>query len=408
MTPRDVTVEELLGLVARMTAHEPHARCPEGSGPLGPLAAALNRLSTELSSAQPQVEDIFSAQTLLAQSPNIMFTCDTEARIRFINRTVPGLTPAEVMGTSLPDWFTPESAEKTRSCAQRVLSTGMSEMFEGQTLEVIGSCWYMGLLAPLQVNGRIVGFSMILTDVTELKQTQARLERSNQELESFAYVASHDLQEPLRKIQAFGERLKSTCTSTLSPEGRDYIERMQQAATRMRRLIDDLLSFSRISSKARPFVPVDLGAVAREVLGDLQTSIGSAGARVSLGELPVLEADPSQLRRLLRNLLGNALKFRRQDVPLEISVRATVDPLAQQCELVVEDNGIGFEEQYAERIFEVFQRLHGRGQYEGTGIGLAICRKIVERHGGRIGAHSTPGQGSSFQVTLPLKPLTVL
>jgi signal transduction histidine kinase len=175
----------------------------------------------------------------------------------------------------------------------------------------------------------------------------------------------------------------------------------------MRRLIDDLLTFARVSSKAQPFTRVDLAALVREVVGDLEIAIEKAGASITLGELPVLEADPMQLRQLLQNLLSNALKFRREEVAPAVSVRATVDAQAQRCELVVQDNGIGFDEKYLDRLFNVFQRLHGRSsKYEGTGIGLAICRKIVERHGGSIRASSTPGEGATFTVMLPLKQST--
>ncbi|MFY0582288.1 sensor histidine kinase [Cystobacter fuscus] len=162
----------------------------------------------------------------------------------------------------------------------------------------------MARVAPIRSGQETVGFTVILTDITELKRSQFSLERSNRELESFAYVASHDLQEPLRKIQTFGERLVKTSAATLSPEGRDYVERMQGAAARMRRLIDDLLTFARVSSKARPYTQVDLAVVAREVLTDLESAIERAGATVTLGELPVLEADATQMRQLLQNLGG--------------------------------------------------------------------------------------------------------
>jgi light-regulated signal transduction histidine kinase (bacteriophytochrome) len=242
-------------------------------------------------------------------------------------------------------------------------------------------------------------------DITDLKRTQLQLEQSNRELENFATVASHDLQEPLRKIQTFSERLTATCSQVLSPEGLDYLERMNNAAARMRKLIDDLLAYSRIASRSQTFLRVDLSEVASGVLGDLEAAIEQAGATVTVEELPSLDASPMQMRQLLQNLLSNALKFRREDVAPVISVRGTVLPDGKHCELRVEDNGIGFEEKYVDRIFNVFQRLHGRGKYEGTGIGLAICRRIAERHGGSIHARSTPGQGSTFTVRLPLKQL---
>lgn len=237
------------------------------------------------------------------------------------------------------------------------------------------------------------------------------LARSNAELESFAYVASHDLQEPLRKIRAFGDRLAAVGGDALSAEARDYVERMQDAASRMSGLITDLLEYSRVTTKAQPFAEVSLARIASEVVSDLEVAIEEAGAKVRLEELPTLEADALQMRQLLQNLIGNALKFRRSEVKPEVhvwaesvngaEVGAETPEAGETWRIFVEDNGIGFEEKYLERIFGVFQRLHSRHEYPGTGIGLAICRKIAERHHGGITAHSTPQEGSTFVVTLP-------
>lgn len=250
--------------------------------------------------------------------------------------------------------------------------------------------------------------------VAELGTAVESLRRSNQELEQFASVASHDLQEPLRKIQAFGDRLQSKCGTQLGDQGHDYLERILTSAARMRKLIDDLLTFSRVTSKAQPFVPTSLTALAREVVSDLEGRLEQTGGRVEVDELPTLDADPLQMRQLLQNLIANGLKFHRPEVPSLVRVRGRLFPAGAEgrngdgqpeslCEIAVEDNGIGFEEIYLDRIFEVFQRLHGRNEYEGTGMGLAICRKIVERHGGHITARSTPGQGATFLVTLPVQ-----
>lgn len=265
---------------------------------------------------------------------------------------------------------------------------------------------------------------LAIEDITERKRAEEKLkafslklERSNRELQDFASVASHDLQEPLRKIQAFGDRLKIKCGDRLSDEGRDYLERMQSAARRMQALINDLLVFSRVESKAQPCVPINLAEVAREVISDLEVHIEQTGGRVEVGALPTLEADPLQMRQLLQNLIGNALKFRRAGEPPVVRVHGVVLPERRQrslpsagdssagqlCQILVTDNGIGFDEKYLDRIFTVFQRLHGRDVYEGTGIGLAVCRKIAVRHGGDITARSAPGQGATFIVTLPLK-----
>ncbi len=250
-------------------------------------------------------------------------------------------------------------------------------------------------------------------DVNERKEAEqnlrdalAELERSNRELEQFAYVASHDLQEPLRKIRVFGERLETKCADALPAKGRDYLQRMVNAAERMSELIDDLLALSRVTTRGEPFVPVDLERLTAEVLADLEARIEQADARVEVNSLPTIEADPTQMRQLIQNLLSNALKFTRQGVPPVVKVSAELDhdaPAGEVCRLTVQDNGIGFDKRHLDRMFDVFQRLHPRGEYDGTGIGLALCRKIALRHGGRITATSRPGEGSTFIVTLPVR-----
>jgi signal transduction histidine kinase len=238
-----------------------------------------------------------------------------------------------------------------------------------------------------------------------LRQSTLELERSNRELQDFAFVASHDLQEPLRKIQTFGDRLRGKHGEVLGPEGIDYLERMQRAAHRMHVLINDLLTFSRVTSRGQPFVPTDLGQIAREVLSDLEVRVEQTGGRVEIGDLPTLDADPLQMRQLLQNLLGNALKFHRDGEPPHVRVSGSVlqDGAPPRARIVVADDGIGFDMKYLDRIFTPFQRLHGRAEYEGTGMGLAVCRRIVERHGGTLTAESAPGQGARFLVTLPVR-----
>jgi PAS domain S-box-containing protein len=251
----------------------------------------------------------------------------------------------------------------------------------------------------------------------ELVRQRTELERSNRELQDFASVASHDLQEPLRKVQAFGDRLSRKYAAQLDDEGRGYLARMQDAAARMRILISDLLTFSRVTTKAQPFVAVDLGGVVREVVSDLEVAIERSGGRIEMGALPTIEADPLQMHQLFQNLLSNALKFSRPDIApcVRITSRCLspdgLDGIADASapnedgqlwhEIRVEDNGIGFDEKYLDRIFTIFQRLHGRGAYEGTGVGLAVCRKIVDRHGGAITARSAPEHGATFVVALP-------
>ncbi|MBV8883370.1 MAG: GAF domain-containing protein [Chroococcidiopsidaceae cyanobacterium CP_BM_RX_35] len=254
-----------------------------------------------------------------------------------------------------------------------------------------------------------IGIALAQAQLLEEETRQRQeLARSNTELQQFAYVASHDLQEPLRKIQAFGYRLKEKYGELLSEQGRDYIERMQNAAERMQTLINDLLTLSRVISKAQPLVSVNLAHVAQEVLSDLEFQIHQTQGYVAVGELPTIEADPIQMRQLLQNLLSNALKFHNLKIPLVIKLYCQMiggqgSGAIEHWQIIVEDNGIGFDEKYLDRIFNVFQRLHGRSEYDGTGMGLAICRKIAERHGGSITAKSQPGQGATFIVTLPSK-----
>jgi signal transduction histidine kinase len=250
----------------------------------------------------------------------------------------------------------------------------------------------------------------------ELKDYAQKLERSNSELQDFASVASHDLQEPLRKVQAFSDRLRKRCAEALDDQGRDYLDRIQNAAARMQTLINDLLTYCRVATKAQPFVPTDLVSVTREVVSDLEARIEQVSGQVVLGELPTVDADPLQVRQLMQNLIGNSLKYSRPDVPPVVKVwskhephdagSAAGAPPRPFCQIVVEDNGIGFDQIYSERIFTIFQRLHGRNEYEGTGIGLAVCRRIVERHGGTITAQSTPGNGATFMVSLPIRQPT--
>ena len=234
----------------------------------------------------------------------------------------------------------------------------------------------------------------------DLAEKNARLESSNRDLEQFAYIASHDLQEPLRKIQAFSDRVTKLYSRQIDDQGRDYLSRMGGAAARMQRLIDALLTLSRITTKQNPIEPIDLPELVQEVIGDLEFRIQSTNGRVDVGPLPRIEGDPVQIRQVFQNLIGNALKFHRTDEAPVVRVSATVRDAAT-VEIRIEDNGIGFENRDAERVFLPFQRLHGRMQYEGTGIGLTICHKIVERHGGTIRAEGKPGIGSCFVVTLP-------
>jgi light-regulated signal transduction histidine kinase (bacteriophytochrome) len=327
------------------------------------------------------------------------------------------------MGRTVFDYYLPDEAAQFDEDDRQVVETGEPILNREQQIPMVNGrdTWLEITKVPLRdPNGEIIGLVGISADISDRKAAEDKLwrfaeqlERSNAELQNFASVASHDLQEPLRKIQAFGDRLRVKCGSALTAQGLDYLDRMQSAAQRMQVLIQDLLKLSRVTSRAQPFEECDLNEIVRAVLSDLEIVIEQNGAEVEVHELPTIQADPVQMRQLFQNLISNALKFQRPgDLPRVIvegrlfQMKERKSPGAaageQICKIVVRDNGIGFDSKFAEQIFVVFQRLHGRGEYEGTGIGLAICRKITDRHGGTIVAKSAEGQGAAFIVTLPV------
>ena len=259
----------------------------------------------------------------------------------------------------------------------------------------------------LDSEGAMIGSVIVWHDMTRQHhaEQQARdyaeqLERSNRDLQDFASVVSHDLQEPLRKVRMFGNLLKEQFSEQLASEGFDYIERMQNATQRMQKMIDDLLAYSRVSMQAREFTSVDIKRVVEGVLVDLEGRLQESGGVVEVGALPVIYADAMQMQQLFQNLISNALKYHRPDTPPVVRISAT-GASGRDVEITVQDNGIGFDMSYLDFVFKPFSRLHGHSSYEGTGIGLAICRRIVERHNGSITATSTPGEGSTFIVRLP-------
>lgn len=232
-----------------------------------------------------------------------------------------------------------------------------------------------------------------------LELTNIELQRSNSELQNFAQIASHDLREPLRKIMAFSESIVTDYRDTLDERGRDYLHRMNRAAERMNRLLLDMLDFARVTTKAKPFKQVSIEGIITDVVSDLETVIVESRGEITFGNLPEIEADETQMQQLFQNLIGNALKYRSPERPPKVTITANVSQAF--VTYIVQDNGIGFDPQYKDRIFRMFERLHGRNAYEGTGIGLAICKKIVERHNGDIQVESEPGKGSRFSVSLP-------
>ena len=235
-----------------------------------------------------------------------------------------------------------------------------------------------------------------------LRTYAQELEQNNRDLQNFAYVASHDLQEPLRKIQTLGDRLSMKHGQQLNHQGQDYLRRMQNAAARMQILIEDLLSFSKAATKSGPYERLQLTAVLEEVQQNLAQQIKMSSAQIKIRNLPEIEADHTQMVQLFHHLITNALKFRHDNVAPIIVIEGEQQPEQNSCQILVQDNGIGFNQEYQERIFFIFKQLHGQQDYTGTGIGLSLCKKIVERHKGTITAHSEEGEGATFVINLPL------
>lgn len=314
-----------------------------------------------------------------------------------------------------------EEVKKTNDAIHEIIEHGETYVRQSSMFTVTGQSKTIESFGKVQrdVHGKAVKIFGITHDVTKLKESEQNLElkvdelnRSNHELEEFAYVASHDLQEPLRKISTFGERLRSRCGDQLSEEGTVYLTRMLASAENMRVLIDNLLDFSRVTRMQHPFVRTDLRALIQQVIEELDLSIEDSHAFIDLQPMPDMEVNPVQMKQLFRNLLSNALKFQRPGVPLQISINSNklsreekeqfkLRSARNYYKFVVSDNGIGFEEIYSERIFQLFQRLHGKAEYPGSGIGLAICRRIADNHAGMIAATSQPGKGATFTIILP-------
>ena len=345
-----------------------------------------------------------------------------------------GITYLNLVAEGLTGWEWPEAAGRPMADVLRIVDAAGHEPVadpmgiatrENRTMHLAPDSLLIrrdGVEVPIDDavspihnrDGQPSGAVMVFRDVSSARALAAQLRvvdeelgRSNRELQDFATIASHDLQEPLRKIQAFGDRLEERLSTVLDEEAADYLRRMKDAAARMQTLISDLLAYSQVAIRPEPPQPVDLGAVVSDVLLDLDERVRSTNGKVCVGPLPTLLASPLQMRQLFQNLIANALKFHPEGVQPEVHVEATAPSAARRqggtpvWEIRVRDNGIGFEEEYAEKIFAPFQRLNGRQAFEGTGMGLAICRKIVVLCGGTITATSHPGAGATFLITLP-------
>lgn len=341
-------------------------------------------------------------RTLVKHAPNLILLLDREGVIRFINRGIGDIQPEDLMGTRPHEWVPEDHAPMVEENLSAVLERGETRTFEVPGPGSDGErAWYANRAGPILADGEVQAALLISMDITDRKRMEEELRRSNADLEQFAYVASHDLQEPLRMVASYVQLLQRQYKGQLDKDAETYIEYAVDGAQRMQAMIKDLLTYARVDVNEEAFQAVDLETVVDEVVEGLAGMIEQVGATVRRSDLPTVEGVPSQLRQVLQNLLTNALKFHGETAP-EISISA--ERIGQAWQVSVTDNGIGIPEPYMDKIFQLFQRLHTRDKYPGTGIGLAICRKVVQRHGGEIWVEGNEDGGSTFRFTLPIEP----
>lgn len=391
-----------------------HEKCEHFRDASGQIIRSVGMVHdiTERKQAEEALRESERRFHSLADSmPQLVWTALPDGSVDYYNQRYHEYQEIKQIAEEAWEWapvLHPDDLQPTVDAWQHALRTGEIYQIEHRVGIADGSYrWHLSRGVPMyDENGMVSRWFGTATDIHDLKLAEEklkeyaeRLEHSNRELEQFAFMASHDLQEPLRKIEMFGNLLEERATC-LEDRERDYLERMRGAAGRMRDMVGGLLQLSRVSTQGKPFSSVNLSHTVSDVLADLEVQIRRTGGKVEVSDLPILEGDPVQLHQLLQNLIGNALKFHQPEVPPRVKVYAK--HLADKMQLFIEDEGIGFKEEDAERIFQPFHRLVGRIQYEGSGIGLAICRRIVERHAGTISAVSKVGQGTTFIVTLPI------
>lgn len=373
-----------------------------------PIFVARAEVEMERERAEHQLRLLFAA---VEQSPSAVVIADSTGKIVYANPSLlssTGFSLEEVIGGSPRLWKSGIHPPEFYKHLWETILEGKEWRSDICNRKKNGDLyWELLSILPLKnAEDQVTHFIAVKVDDTERRNAEKKmqhyareLERSNQALNDFAAIASHDLQEPLRKVAAFGERLREN----INDNGLDYLERMLKATVRMQKFISDLLEYSRVSAKARIFNPVNLQDIVADVLSDLEVRIIQSKAKVETGSLPTLSGDELQLRQLFQNLIANALKFHKKDTPPVVTINSCHASEKGLWTITVADNGVGFDQKSVERIFKPFERLHGRSEYEGSGIGLAICQKIVQRHGGEITARSIPLTGTKFIVTLPDK-----
>jgi PAS domain S-box-containing protein len=344
--------------------------------------------------------------------PQLVWTAEPDGKVDYYNQRYQeyhGILPNPQIGWDWAPVLHPDDVQATVEAWQRSVESGQIYQIEHRVRMADGEYrWHLSrAVAGRDENGQTIKWFGTATDIHDVKQVEdvlktytVELERSNRDLQEFAFVVSHDLQEPLRKIETLGDMIAEGANN-LTEQQRDKFDRLRKSTGRMRHMIDGLLQLSRLSTRAQPFQLVDLSKIIEEVLSDLELRIKQAGGVIEVGELPVIEADPLQMRQLFQNLVGNALKFQPPGGKPHVKI-SSCQPTPVSVQISITDNGIGFDESQIETVFQPFKRLVGKSEYEGSGIGLAISRKIVERHGGEISARSMRGKGAAFIITLPI------
>jgi PAS domain S-box-containing protein len=376
-------------------------------------ASHIERDTDALRDSEERFRSAFEA------SPTGLAIVELGGRFRAVNRSMSnilGYSRAELLVRTFRDITHPEDLEVTVALRERLVAGEMeSFQLEKRYLHKTGRIvWGMLTLSLVRGAGGEPAYIVSqIIDITARKEAEealarhaAELERSNAELEQFAYVASHDLQRPLRTVGSYTQLLAERYGDRLDDRAERWIGYIIAGVNRMRQLIDDLLTLARVGMDGEAFVPTDTGAVVIRMWESVRGHNGPDDAALTSDVLPTIIADPVQLEQLFQNLLGNALKYRRTDLALRVHVAADrhIENGVACWELTVSDNGIGLDMVNAERIFQIFQRLHREDEYAGTGIGLAICKKIVQRHGGRIWVISAPSEGAAFHFTMPEQP----
>lgn len=372
------------------------------------IADSFNRMAAHI---PEQYREIRKLSAAVEQSPAMVMLTDTEGRIEYVNprfTAISGYTPAEVVGRT-PGKFRSD-AIPTDDYDQLWQALNDGRQWRGEFLNRRkdgGSYWVLASITPVRDEaGQVTHFLGVMEDITDRREAEERLRRtidqlasSNAELERFAHIAAHDLQEPLRSVSSYAQLLSRRYKGRLDADADDFIGYMVGGVERMQALMNDLVSYSRLQPQGRPFAPVDTGKAVEAALSNLHAAIAESGGTVSCGPLPTVAGDEMQLMELFQNLVGNALKFRHPDVPPVVRIGA--EQRDGDWLFSVADNGIGIAPEYHEHIFTIFERLHTQETYPGTGIGLAICRRVVERHGGRVWVESEPGAGTVFRFILP-------